>query len=107
MKRSPTPAERALWERLRKRQLNGFIFRRQVLIFGFIVDFYCARCRLVVEVDGKSHEGREEYDAMRTKKFGTLRLRVIRFPNEKVLGRMDEVLAMIEKTCWDRRKPLV
>ncbi len=52
----PTPAEEALWQRLRNRQIAGIKFRRQHTIDRFIVDFYSADANLVIEVDGPVHE---------------------------------------------------
>src|SRR5574341_1072598 len=57
-----TEAERMLWERLRGNRLRGFHFRRQQVIDGFIVDFYCHAAGLVVEVDGGVHAQRVGYD---------------------------------------------
>ena len=64
-----TPAERKLWTMLRNRNLAGYKFRRQHLIGHFIVDFYCAQVRLVVEIDGDIHSRQVEYDAARTAWF--------------------------------------
>ncbi|MGB9594050.1 MAG: endonuclease domain-containing protein, partial [Anaerolineae bacterium] len=55
LRRPQTPAEGLLWTRLRNRQLGGFKFRRQHPIGRAIVDFYCERCRLGIEIDGDSH----------------------------------------------------
>jgi very-short-patch-repair endonuclease len=63
MRRAPTPAEDALWQRIRGRQL-GMKFRRQHAIDRFIVDFYCLETALVVEVDGKIHEYTAAEDAI-------------------------------------------
>jgi len=62
-----TPAERRLWDALRDRQLAGLKFRRQHAIGTHILDFYCASCRLNVEVDGDIHDVPEqaEHDAVR------------------------------------------
>ena len=67
MRRNPTPAEDRLWRLLRGRQVGGFHFRRQHPIGRFIVDFYCAMARLVIEVDGSVHNqpGYDEYDSQR------------------------------------------
>ena len=51
-----TPAERALWMALRRNGLDGFHFRRQQVIDGFIVDFYCDAAKLAIELDGTVHE---------------------------------------------------
>lgn len=50
-----TQAEEILWEHLKKKQLNGYKFRRQHPVFKFIVDFYCHKAKLVVELDGEYH----------------------------------------------------
>jgi very-short-patch-repair endonuclease len=87
MRREPTPAEEKLWERLRDRQLLGLKFRRQVEIEGYIADFCCRELRLVVEVDGKVHETREQaaHDANRDAYLKTRGYVIVRFPNEDVL----------------------
>lgn len=61
-----TPAERKLWAALRNKKLNGLKFRRQHPIDRFIVDFYCAAHKLVVEVDGDIHDTQPERDAERS-----------------------------------------
>ena len=97
MRKHPTQAEAILWKRLRKRQVNGFRFRRQHPIVRFIVDFYCAEAKLVVEVDGAVHDepGHEEYDAERQQFLEALGLRVMRFTNAAVVGQADAVIAVI------------
>lgn len=81
---NPTQAELTIWrEILRKRQLARFKFLRQKSIGGYIVDFYCAELRLVIEIDGDSHAETVVYDSERTKFLSSLGLRVIRYTNEK------------------------
>ena len=69
MRQNPTSAEKALWQRLRRKQLMGFRFRRQKPIDRFIVDFYCREAGLVVEVDEPFHDSpdHKEYDAQRSR----------------------------------------
>jgi very-short-patch-repair endonuclease len=83
-RKSPTPSERTAWELLRGRRLLGLKFRRQQVILGFIVDFFCAEHRLVLEVDGSSHEPleRQVADEERTQVLASLELRVVRISNE-------------------------
>ena len=97
MRRHPTPAEALLWKRLRKRQVKDYHFRRQHPIVRFIVDFYCAEAKLVVEVDGSVHDapGHDEYDADRQQFFEALGLRVLRFTNADVVGKTDAVVNVI------------
>ena len=61
MRHEPAPAEKKLWRLLRDRQLNGFKFRRQHRVAGYIADFYCHEASLVVELDGASHGDRDLY----------------------------------------------
>ncbi len=95
MRKEPTVAEKALWERLRGKQVGELRFRRQHPIDKFIVDFYCAEARLVVEVDGPIHEQQQEYDALRQEFIEGLGIRVIRFANDEVLQHTDGVVERI------------
>ena len=98
LRSSMTTSETVLWERLKKRQLNGYKFRRQHPIAEFIADFYCHSAKLVIEVDGGIHETKErkEYDIQRTGELNKLGVTVIRFTNEEVANSIDRVLAKIE-----------
>jgi very-short-patch-repair endonuclease len=99
LRRDMTPAERALWQHLRANRLGGFHFRRQQIIGGFIVDFYCHAAGLVVEVDGDVHTKQPEYDAERDRILAGRGLRVLRFQNEECTRRLEDVLARILAAC--------
>ncbi|HEB64244.1 MAG TPA: DUF559 domain-containing protein, partial [Chloroflexi bacterium] len=99
-----TPAENALWQRLRRRQL-GVKFRRQHAIDRFIVDFYSAEARLVVEVDGPVHQYRREEDAIRQEFLESQGLRVLRFTNEEVLTQIEAVLERIHEAVQAAAAP--
>jgi len=92
LRNNSTDAERALWRALRGRQLEGFRFRRQVPIAGFIVDFLCPEAKLVIELDGGQHVEQGSYDAARTRKLASLGYRVLRYWNNDVLSRIEAVL---------------
>ena len=96
-----TPAEAALWTRLKARQLGGFRWRRQFGVGPYVLDFYCPAARLAVELDGAAHEGAaaQEADAARTRHLGAVGIRVVRFENALVFARADEVLACILEAC--------
>jgi very-short-patch-repair endonuclease len=96
------PAEQKLWQCLRNRKLNGYKFRRQFPVDCYVADFYCAECKLVVELDGKSHVGRQECDAIRTEDLNERGLSVIRFRNDDVHKRLDSVLHTILSECEKR-----
>jgi len=90
-----TPAERALWGGLRKRQLAGCLFRRQYPLGRYIVDFVCLEKRLVVEVDGGQHTEQAEADRERTAWLEAQGYRVVRFWNTDVLGAVAAVVEAI------------
>lgn len=94
MRQNPTGAEKVLWQRLRRKQLMGFRFRRQQPIDRFIVDFFCRKAGLVVEVDGPVHNSPEhkEYDAQRSGFLQERGLVILRFQNDQVLYDIDSVL---------------
>jgi very-short-patch-repair endonuclease len=105
MRREPTRAEAILWEHLRDRRLGGFKFRRQYALDGFILDFCCAQSKLVVELDGASHIGREKYDRDRTIWLEVCGLEVVRYPNEMAFNALDELRASILEHCKRRADP--
>ncbi|MEL6652571.1 MAG: DUF559 domain-containing protein [Bacteroidota bacterium] len=96
LRNNPTPQEAILWERLRKKQIRGFEFHRQVPIDEFIVDFYCHELQLAIEVDGRIHDYRILEDAFRQAKLEKLNVRFLRFTNDEVEGELDLVLKKIE-----------
>ena len=96
LRREMTPAEKILWEELRANKL-GVHFRRQQVIQGFIVDFYCHKSALVVEVDGDIHDLQQEEDTRREKALRELGLRIVRFGNDDVLKNLSIVVENIRK----------
>jgi very-short-patch-repair endonuclease len=95
LRREMTPAERRLWNRLRANRLDGWHFRRQQIIDGFIVDFYCHKAGLVIEVDGPIHAKRKTEDAERTLALSVRDLKIVRFNNREVMNNLDHVLRTI------------
>ena len=95
LRREMTPAEKILWEELRANKL-GVHFRRQQVIQGFIVDFYCHKSALVVEVDGDIHDLQKEEDERREKVLSTLGLRIVRFGNDEVMRDLSAVVGRIK-----------
>ena len=99
MRKDPMPPEKKLWNMLRDRQLAGLKFRRQVPIGNFIADFYCASVKVIVELDGDSHDGRDGYDEERTCWLNTREIHVLRFTNDDVHRELDAVLLEIARVC--------
>jgi very-short-patch-repair endonuclease len=96
MRENPNEAERILWEALRGGKL-GAKFRRQHIIDRFIVDFYCVKNGLVIELDGDIHNFQKERDFEREKILEGLGCTVLRFSNEEVEGEINKVLEKIRE----------
>jgi very-short-patch-repair endonuclease len=94
LRASPSDAEIRLWSRLRRRQLDGFRFRRQQPIGPYVVDFFCPEARLIVEADGGQHVD-SKTDELRTRWLEARGYRVIRFWNNDVLANTEGVLLRI------------
>jgi very-short-patch-repair endonuclease len=92
-----TDAERYLWTKIRMKQLKGYQFYRQKPIGDYIVDFFCPRAKLVIEVDGSRHYSDEttEYDRIRGEYLTSLGLRVLRFTNNEVMKNIKGVIESI------------
>ena len=91
-----TPQKNALWEHLRRKNL-GYRFRRQHSIDCYIVDFYCAKKKLVIELDGSQHKEHQEYDAARTHFLESLGMTVLRFWNDEIDNRLHDTILKIQK----------
>lgn len=98
-----TDAEQRVWSRLRRRQISGHYFRRQVPIAGYVVDFACLSESLIVEVDGGQHADRRTQDAKRTQRLEAEGYKVLRFWNNDVLANTDSVVETIERYLTDRQ----
>jgi very-short-patch-repair endonuclease len=99
MRKQPTPSEAILWSALRRRQLDGRKFRRQHIIAGYVVDFYCPELWLAVEVDGPIHQRRVAADRDRTEDLRALGVTVLRIASDEVLERLPAALQAIRSAC--------
>lgn len=91
-----TPAEKRLWQELRANKLS-VRFRRQQIIAGFIVDFYCHKTALVVEVDGDIHDLQQDEDARREQVLTDMGLQIIRFRNDEIFRDLLAVMQSIRQ----------
>ncbi|MEL6254773.1 MAG: endonuclease domain-containing protein [Bacteroidota bacterium] len=100
MRKEPTVAEKFFWYKVRNRSFDGHKFLRQYVISYdkplkqkayFIADFYCAKAKLIVEIDGKYHLNQQAYDQRREEILRGMAFRVIRFTNEEVLSDWEKV----------------
>ena len=98
-RKQPAEAENILWQDLRNRKLDGYKFRRQHPIAGFIPDFVCLDKKLMVEIDGGYHNSEEQKknDEQRTLWLTEHGYRMIRFTNEEVLQQLSTVLQKLRE----------
>ena len=97
LRKNMTDAENLLWSRIRRKQLKGFQFYRQKIIGNFIADFYCARAKLIIELDGGQHytdEGKHK-DEIRDAYMSSIGLKVLRFSDRDIFKNMDGILEII------------
>lgn len=97
LRKGATPQEIILWSKLRHKNL-GVKFQRQHGIGSYIVDFYCPKKKLIIEIDGIQHDNINDknYDSERTKYFESLGFKVLRFWNNEINTNMEGVLIKIE-----------
>jgi len=90
-------AERLLWSRLRRKQLKGYQFYRQRIIGNYIVDFYCPKSNLVIELDGGQHYTDEgiEKDKIRDEYMKSQGLKILRFSDREVFKNLNGVIEKI------------
>jgi very-short-patch-repair endonuclease len=98
-----TPSETLLWSRIRRRSL-GYEFHWQVPIDEYIVDFYCHELRLAIDVDGSSHDNKQEYDLLRQRKLERLGVRFLRFDDRDFRRSMNDVLRAITTVIAELEK---
>ncbi len=108
LKKNLTLPEVLFWSRVKNKQL-GFRFYRQKPIGNYIVDFYCARFKLIIEIDGRDHDFKEEYDEKRERYLESLGMKIIRFSNYQIYKQLDACIEYIEgflmgnPECNDKR----
>jgi very-short-patch-repair endonuclease len=113
VRKRSTRSEQLFWQAVRNRKVLGKKFLRQYPIFFmymnkktfFIADFYCHENRLVVEIDGKSHDYQKEHDELRTYIINNLRVEVVRFRNEEIERDMSGVLERLRVVLSHRTDP--
>ena len=92
LRRAGNLSEALFWEKIKNNQFMGYDFDRQKIIGNYIADFYCASLRIIIEIDGGSHRGKEEYDAIRDAFLEGLGLTVIHIDAKEVKRGIGRVL---------------
>ena len=103
LRNNSTLSEVLLWNQLKARKMKGYQFMRQKPIGNYIVDFFCSKLRLVIEIDGESHIDKVEYDKKRQQELEAIGLSFLRFSDLDVKSNLNGVLQMIEK--WIEQPP--
>lgn len=102
----PAPEKKLWFEVLSNRKLKGFKFLRQKLVDNFILDFYCSKLLLAIEVDGDSHADQEAYDQRRTEILNKMGIKVVRYWNNEVMGNIEGVYDDLERVVNEREREL-
>ena len=92
LRKDMTLSEILLWQQIKGKQLLGYDFHRQKPIDEYVVDYYCPRLKLIIEIDGDSHEGKEEEDKIRQEKLESLGLTVLRYWDWDVKSNVDGIV---------------
>ncbi len=89
-------AEVVFWQQVHKAKFHGIDFDRQRIIGNYIVDFYVKKLGLIIEIDGESHNSKEEYDEKRSRYLETLGLKIFKATNFRILHDLGNVLMELE-----------
>jgi very-short-patch-repair endonuclease len=109
LRRNQTEAEKTFWSQVRNRQFRSLRFFRQYSIGPYVLDFYCPKTSIAVELDGGQHawDERREYDTLRADYLKAHEIEVMRFWNNDVLQNIKGVLARIEEKIISSNLPLI
>jgi|ERR1035437_1480563 leucyl-tRNA synthetase len=114
LRKNQTSSEKLLWAFLRRKSLSGYKFLRQHPIFYrvnnkwvefFIADFYCSELKLIIELDGKIHENKRDYDSERDMKLLNKGIYVVRIKNEE-LDNLNSVILFLNEMIINRGRQI-
>jgi len=106
LRKNMTKSEILLWQEIKNKRVLGYDFHRQRPIDEFIVDFFCPRLSLAVEIDGDSHEGKLDRDSKRQQEIEQYGVHFLRFDDEEVKENLDGVLDAIRDWIEMKQKML-
>jgi very-short-patch-repair endonuclease len=104
LRRARTPAEKAMWEIVHRPEFKEWRFRQQHPVRSYFVDVAAPSIKLAIELDGESHDNRPEYDEARDRALEGEKWRVVRFTNEEVINKPDEVAKRLLNECVGRER---
>ncbi len=105
LRNSSTLSEVLLWQELRAGKMMGYKFNRQKPLGNYIVDFYCKPLNLVIEVDGRSHDNKHEYDKKRDSELEQMGLSVLHFADLQVKKDMNNVIRALQIWIEEKTNP--
>jgi very-short-patch-repair endonuclease len=106
LRKNSTKGEIKFWSELLRKKKTGYQFYRQKILYHYIVDFYCPKLRLVIEIDGTSHDNKKEYDEHRDRILGTYGLKVLHFNDLTLLSNFKIIEKEFQKQIKEREKEL-
>jgi len=106
LRNNSTLGEILLWHQLKAGRMLGYKFNRQKPLGDYIVDFYCKKLNLVIEVDGYSHQFKTEKDLKRDKDLNKMGLSVLRFTEQECRKKMLNVVRTIEGWIEENQKQI-
>jgi very-short-patch-repair endonuclease len=96
LRKESTLSEVLLWQRIKRRQIKEYQFSRQKPIGNYIVDFYCSKLRLAIEIDGRSHEHKTAEDKVRQERIERMGIRFLRFQDRAIKKNIENVVRTLE-----------
>ena len=107
LRKNCTEAEKTLWSHLKQSKLGGLKFTRQYSVGPYILDFYCPKLRLAIELDGSQHNEKDAilYDKNRESYLKSVNIKTIRFWNNEILKNIDMVLDKIYQLILKNGEP--
>lgn len=103
LRKESTKAEKIVWELIRSREFMGLKFRRQHVIEGFVLDFYCHEMKLGIEIDGSVHFRRKDHDKLRQEVIESENINIIRITNKEIAENKRSILEKIKEAV---REPI-
>ncbi len=102
-RKNQTEAEWKIWHIVLKQDKTWYRFLRQKPIWNYILDFYCDKLKLWIEIDDLSHDWKWEEDEERIEYLNSLWIKIIRYSNEDINYRLEGVMIDLEDTLEERR----
>ena len=99
LRKRATETEKILWRHLKQKKFCGIRFKRQYSVGSYVLDFYCPKFRLAIEIDGGYHLKKDvqQYDKIRQENIENVGIKFVRFSNEETLNNIENVLQKIEE----------